>query len=163
VARTLCARFLNGPAPAGDHDAVCDVAALLGDVAHFHGQVWNAAEFARFPGSERANRAALSGTSLSGAFVCGNAAVVRESGKRQGERRSEGFVRDAGLLHTLLGLPEFPALEGHPNWAASGKDSLWSRCCAGQEIGRPILGDSRWSRTGSAGGCGNGKRDRVLS
>jgi len=29
------------------------------------------------------------------------------------------YVRDSGLLHALLGLPDFPALQGHPKLGAS--------------------------------------------
>jgi len=87
-------------------------------LAHFHGQVWNAAEFARSLGaSEPTARRYLD--ILSGAFVVRQLPPWFENlGKRQ-VKAPKVYVRDSGLLHTLLGLHEFPALEGHPKLGAS--------------------------------------------
>jgi len=30
------------------------------------------------------------------------------------------YVRDSGLLHSLLDIPDFPALQGHPSWGILG-------------------------------------------
>ena len=87
-------------------------------LAHFHGQVWNAAEFARSLGaSEPTARRYLD--ILSGAFVVRQLPPWFENlGKRQ-VKAPKVYVRDCGLLHTLLGLHEFAALEGHPKLGAS--------------------------------------------
>jgi len=87
-------------------------------LAHFHGQVWNAAEFARSLGaSEPTARRYLD--ILSAAFVVRQLPPWFENlGKRQ-VKAPKVYVRDSGLLHTLLGLHEFAALEGHPKLGAS--------------------------------------------
>ena len=87
-------------------------------VAHYHGQVWNAAEFARSLGtSEPTARRYLD--ILTGAFV------VRQLppwfvnvGKRQ-VKAPKIFIRDSGLLHALLGLRTRRQLLGHPKYGAS--------------------------------------------
>jgi len=87
-------------------------------LAHFHGQVWNAAEFARSLGaSDPTARRYLD--ILSGAFVVRQLPPWFENlGKRQ-VKAPKVYVRDSGLLHTLLGLHESTALEGHPKLGAS--------------------------------------------
>lgn len=87
-------------------------------VAHFHGQVWNAADFARSLGaSEPTARKYLD--------ILTSALVVRQLppwfenlGKRQ-VKAPKIYVRDTGLLHSLLALPGFTSLEGHPRLGAS--------------------------------------------
>jgi uncharacterized protein len=87
-------------------------------VAHFHGQVWNAAELARSLGtSEPTARRYLD--TLSSMFLVRQLQPWFENlGKRQ-VKAPKVYVRDAGLLHALLGLDSFHALEGHPKLGAS--------------------------------------------
>ncbi len=87
-------------------------------VAHYHGGVWNAAEFARSLGaSESTARHYLD--VLSGAWVIHQLQPWFENlGKRQ-IRSPKIYVQDSGLLHSLLGMGTFEALQGHPKAGAS--------------------------------------------
>ena len=86
--------------------------------AHFHGQVWNAADLARSLGaSEPTARRYLD--ILSSTFMVRQLPPWFENlGKRQ-VKAPKVYVRDTGLLHSLLTLDKFAALEGHPRLGAS--------------------------------------------
>jgi len=87
-------------------------------VAHCHAQTWNAAEFARSLGrSENTARRYLD--ILSGAFMVRVLAPWFENvGKRQ-VKSPKIFLRDPGILHTLLQIPSWADLEAHPKLGAS--------------------------------------------
>ncbi len=87
-------------------------------VAHYHGQVWNAAEFARSLGtSEPTARRYLD--ILTGSYVVRQLVPWFENiGKRQ-MKSPKIYVRDSGLLHALLGVPSPDALFSHPKHGAS--------------------------------------------
>lgn len=87
-------------------------------IAHFHGQVWNAADLARSLGaSEPTARRYLD--ILSSTFMVRQLPPWFENlGKRQ-VKAPKVYVRDTGLLHSLLALDRFAALEGHPRLGAS--------------------------------------------
>ena len=87
-------------------------------IAHYHGQVWNAAEFARALGSSE-------GTARNHLDILVGAFMVRalppwfeNLGKRQ-VKSPKVYLRDSGLLHALLGLPDARTLSGHPKIGAS--------------------------------------------
>ena len=87
-------------------------------VAHYHGQIWNAAEFARALGSSEAS-ARNHLDILVGAFMVRALPPWFENlGKRQ-VKSPRIYLRDSGLLHTLLGLPDARTLSGHPKIGAS--------------------------------------------
>lgn len=87
-------------------------------VAHFHGGVWNAAEFARSLGSSE-NTARHYLDVLSGAWVVRVLQPWFENlGKRQ-LRSPKVYVQDAGLLHALLDIESHERLMGHPKAGAS--------------------------------------------
>jgi uncharacterized protein len=72
-------------------------------IAHFHGQVWNGAEFARSLGSsEPTARRYLD--ILAGAFMVRVLPPWFESMKKRQLKSPKIYVRDTGLLHALLGL-----------------------------------------------------------
>lgn len=87
-------------------------------VAHYHGQVWNAAELARSLGaSEPTARRYLD--ILAGAYMVRVLPPWFENiGKRQ-VKSPRIYLRDSGLLHTLMELPDLHALQGHPRLGAS--------------------------------------------
>jgi predicted AAA+ superfamily ATPase len=87
-------------------------------VAHYHGGIWNAAEFARSLGaSENTARHYLD--LLSGAWAVRQLHPWFENlGKRQ-VRSPKVYVRDVGLLHALLGLETSHQLLGHQKAGAS--------------------------------------------
>lgn len=86
--------------------------------AHFHGGIWNAAEFARSLGaSENTARHYLD--LLSGAWAIRQLVPWFENmGKRQ-VRSPKVYVRDPGLLHALLDLETHDRLMGHQKSGAS--------------------------------------------
>ncbi len=87
-------------------------------VAHYHGGIWNAAEFARSLGtSENTARHYLD--ILSGAWAVRVLQPWFENlGKRQ-LRSPKIYVRDPGLLHALLDVESHHQLMGHPKVGAS--------------------------------------------
>lgn len=87
-------------------------------VAHYHGQVWNGSELARGLGvSEKTVRGYLD--LMSGAYVLRQLQPWHENlGKRQ-YKAPKAYVRDAGLLHALLGVRTRMDLAGHPKHGAS--------------------------------------------
>jgi len=87
-------------------------------IAHYHGQVWNASEIARAMGvSDKTVRAYLD--ILTGTYMIRQLQPWFENlGKRQ-VKAPKIYFRDTGLLHSLLGLPDFYSLSGHPKVGAS--------------------------------------------
>jgi predicted AAA+ superfamily ATPase len=87
-------------------------------IAHYHGQIWNGSEVGRSLGEAHT-------TVKRHVDILTGALVVRQLqpwfanlGKRQ-VKSPKVYVRDSGLLHALLGLESFRALEGHPRLGAS--------------------------------------------
>ena len=87
-------------------------------LAHYHGGVWNAAEFARSLGvSEPTVRRYLD--LLSGLYMVRQLPPWHENiGKRQ-VKSPKVYVRDSGLLHQLLGVKSEEELLVHPRCGAS--------------------------------------------
>src|SRR5438046_3127227 len=87
-------------------------------LAHYHGQVWNASEIGRSLGEAHT-------TVRRHADLLVGALVVRQLqpwfaniGKRE-IKSPKLYVRDPGLLHALLGIDTFDALESNPKLGAS--------------------------------------------
>ena len=91
---------------------------LLTMLAHYHGQVWNAAELARSLGlSEPTIRRYLD--LLAGMYLIRPLQPwFANLGKRQ-VKSPKLYFRDTGLLHQLLGIPDQPSLLSHPRCGAS--------------------------------------------
>lgn len=87
-------------------------------VAHYHGQVWNAAELARaLAVNESTVRRYLD--LMAGVFMVRQLPPWFENlGKRQ-VKAPKVYVRDSGLLHSLLGITNRRDLEYHPKVGAS--------------------------------------------
>lgn len=87
-------------------------------LAHYHAQVWNAAEPARSLGvAETTARRYLD--LLCGVFMVRQLAPWHENlGKRQ-VKAPKLYLRDSGLLHHLLGITSERTLLGHPKCGAS--------------------------------------------
>ncbi len=87
-------------------------------LAHFHGGIWNAAEFARSLGSSE-NTARRYLDVLTGAWAVRRVQPWFENvGKRQ-IRAPKVYVQDPGLLHALLDVESDRQLMGHPKCGAS--------------------------------------------
>jgi hypothetical protein len=87
-------------------------------LAHYHAQIWNAAELARaLSVNESTVRHYLD--LLTGVFMVRQLAPWHENlGKRQ-VKAPKVYVRDSGLLHSLLGISNRRDLENHPKVGAS--------------------------------------------
>lgn len=100
-------------------------------VAHYHGQVWNAAEPARALGVNPS-------TTRRYLDLLTDALVLRQLqpwhvnlGKRQ-VKSPKVYVRDSGLLHQLLGLDGDKALLSHPKLGASWEGFVIEQVLAGE-------------------------------
>lgn len=102
-------------------------------VAHYHGQVLNQAELARALGaSEPTARRYLD--ILSGTYVVRQLPPWFENTKKRQIRSPKVYIRDSGLLHALLGIPDPPSLQSHPKLGAS-----WEGFCLEQILS--VCGD----------------------
>jgi hypothetical protein len=87
-------------------------------VAHVHGQVWNAAEFARSLGtSEPTARRYLD--ILTGAYLVRQLPPWFENIAKRQVKSPKIYVRDSGLLHALLSLTSSRHVMEHPKCGAS--------------------------------------------
>lgn len=87
-------------------------------IAHYHGQVWNAAEFARSLGRAEATARRYLDI-LSGAYLVRQLQPWHANvGKRQ-VKAPKIYVRDTGLLHALLALDTPKQVHSHPKYGAS--------------------------------------------
>ena len=87
-------------------------------VAHHHGQVLNQAELARALGSsEPTARRYLD--ILSGTYVVRQLSPWFENVKKRQVRSPKVYVRDTGILHALLAVPDAVSLQSHPKLGAS--------------------------------------------
>lgn len=87
-------------------------------IAHYHGQIWNGAEFARALGvNEPAARRYLD--ILSSSFMVRVLDPWYENLKKRQLKSPKIYIRDAGILHSLLELDSFRDLSGHVKIGAS--------------------------------------------
>ncbi len=87
-------------------------------VAHYHGGVWNGAEAARSMGvSEPTARRYLD--LLSGLFLVRQLQPWHENLKKRQVKAPKVYVRDSGILHSLLGIGTERELLSHPKVGAS--------------------------------------------
>jgi predicted AAA+ superfamily ATPase len=87
-------------------------------IAHYHGQIWNASEFARsFGVADTTVRNYLD--LLTSALVIRQLSPWHENISKRQVKAPKVYVADSGMLHTLLGVRTLPDLEGHPKAGAS--------------------------------------------
>lgn len=87
-------------------------------LAHYHGQIWNASELSRAMGlSDKTVRSYLD--ILSGAFMVRELQPWFENTSKRQIRSPKIYIRDSGLLHSLLNIPDQQTLFGHPKVGAS--------------------------------------------
>ena len=87
-------------------------------IAHFHGQIWNAAELARSLGSsEPTARRYLN--ILCGTYVVRQLPPWFENLKKRQVKAPKVYIRDSGVCHALLGIDDRTALASHPKVGAS--------------------------------------------
>lgn len=87
-------------------------------IAHYHGQIWNAAQFARSLGtSEITARRYLD--ILSGAYMVRILPPWFENIRKRQVKAPKIYIRDTGILHALLQLHSMEDLMSHPKFGAS--------------------------------------------
>ncbi len=87
-------------------------------LAHDHGQTWNGSAIARSLGlSDKTVRGYLD--VLTGAFMTRQLPPWFENLKKRQVKSPKVYLRDSGLLHTLLGLGDRNQVLGHPKAGAS--------------------------------------------
>lgn len=87
-------------------------------LAHYHGQTWNASEFGRAMGlSDTTVRSYLD--ILTGTFMIRQLQPWHANVAKRQVKAPKVYLRDTGLLHSLLDLPDRHALLGHPRVGAS--------------------------------------------
>jgi predicted AAA+ superfamily ATPase len=87
-------------------------------LAHYHGQIWNASEFARsFGVADTTIRNYLD--LLTSALVVRQLPPWHENISKRQVKAPKIYLADSGLLHTLLNLTTFRDLEGHPKVGGS--------------------------------------------
>jgi uncharacterized protein len=87
-------------------------------VAHYHGQIWNAAELSRaLAVSESTVRRYLD--LMAGVFMVRQLPPWFENLSKRQVKAPKVYVRDTGLLHALLGIANQRDLEHHPKVGAS--------------------------------------------
>ena len=87
-------------------------------LAHFHGQIWNASQFARnFGVNHTTIRHYLD--ILTSSLVVRQLQPWHENLKKRQVKAPKTFLADSGLLHALLGILSKTDLDSHPNLGAS--------------------------------------------
>jgi predicted AAA+ superfamily ATPase len=87
-------------------------------LAHFHGQIWSGAELARSLGvSEHTVRSYLD--LLCGTFLVRQLQPWFENISKRQYKAPKVYVRDSGLLHSLLAIRSHDELLAHPKFGAS--------------------------------------------
>lgn len=87
-------------------------------LAHYHAQTWNASELSRAMGlSDKTVRTYLD--ILSGAYMVRQLQPWFENTSKRQVRAPKIYLRDSGLLHSLLNIPDKHTLLGHPKVGAS--------------------------------------------
>jgi hypothetical protein len=87
-------------------------------LAHYHGQIWNASEFARnFGVNHTTIRHYLD--ILTSSFVVRQLQPWHENLKKRQVKAPKIYLADSGLLHALLGIANRTDLEAHPKLGAS--------------------------------------------
>jgi predicted AAA+ superfamily ATPase len=87
-------------------------------VAHYHGQVWNAAEFARSLGTSQITARRYLDI-LAGAYMVRALPPWFENLKKRQVKAPKIYIRDSGILHSLLQTDSLANLQGHPKIGAS--------------------------------------------
>ena len=87
-------------------------------LAHYHGQVWNASEFARSFGVSHTTVQKYLDL-LSGMFVVRQLRPWAENVGKRAVKSAKIYLSDSGLFHALLGMDSPQSVETHPKVGAS--------------------------------------------
>lgn len=129
-------------------------------LAHRHGQLWNASEMARSLGVSSPTAGSYLEV-LSGTFLTRRLEPYHANVGKRLVKSPKVYLRDSGLLHALLGVPDLDELHGHPILGASWegflieqvlsirqpRDAAFYRTAAGAELDL-VVKDGRHPLTG---------------
>jgi len=109
-------------------------------MAHYHGQIWNASEIGRSLGVTQKTASHYLD------ILCGTYMIRRllpwfENLKKRQVKAPKVYLRDSGVCHSMLSIPDYDTLQVHPKLGAS-----WEGFCIEQILN--ITGDRRayfWS------------------
>lgn len=87
-------------------------------LAHYHGQTWNASELARSIGASP-KTALYYRDVLAGGYMLRLLPPWFENLKKRQIKAPKMYIRDSGLLRTLLGIADITTLCSHPSYGAS--------------------------------------------
>ena len=87
-------------------------------LAHYHGQIWNGAEFARALGSSEPTAHRYLDL-LRGTYMVRALPPWYENLKKRQVKSPKVYIRDSGLLHALLSIETHRDLQAHPKLGAS--------------------------------------------
>jgi len=97
-------------------------------IAHYHGQIWNGAEFARSLGtSEPSVRRYLD--ILCGAYMVRALQPWYENLKKRQVKSPKVYLRDTGLLHALLSIESYKGLQLQPKLGGSWEGFVIEHIC----------------------------------
>jgi hypothetical protein len=114
-------------------------------VAHYHGQVWNAAQFARSLGASEVTASRFLDIP-SGAYMVRILPPWFENISKRQVKAPKIYIRDSGILHGLLQLSALADLQSHPKVGAS-----WEGFAVEQIIGLLDTRDAYfWATHGGA-------------
>lgn len=117
-------------------------------LAHRHGQLWNASDIARSLGVSQPTVATYVDV-LTNMFILRRLEPLPANLGKRLVKSPKLFVRDSGLLHTLLGIADLDALHGHPVVGAS-----WEGFLIEQILGRDTFTDGCFYRTAAGAELG---------
>lgn len=104
--------------PLGSHISADTMRRFWTMLAHYHGQIWNASEFARsFGVADTTIRGYLE--RLTSALVVQQLLPWHENLSKRQVKSPKIYIRDSGLLHALLNLRTPEDVAGHPKMGAS--------------------------------------------
>lgn len=102
-------------------------------LAHYHGQIWNAAEFARAMGvGESTVRRYLD--LLTDAFMVRQLQPWHANIRKRQVKSPKIYLRDSGLLHQLLGISSQRNLLTHPKLGASWEGYVIEEVIAAEQV-----------------------------
>lgn len=114
-------------------------------IAHFHGQTWNAAEFARSLGSSEGTARRYLDL-LSGAYMVRQLQPWFENIRKRQVKAPKIYIRDSGVLHALLSIQNRRSLSSHIKYGAS-----WEGFALEQVLSVPAAQDAYfWATHGGA-------------
>lgn len=113
--------------------------------AHYHGQMWNASAIGASMGMTQ-NTMSDYLDLLAGAFVLRRLPAWHDNAGKRLVKTPKAYVRDSGLLHALMGIPDLAALQGHPKLGASWEGFMLEQILA-------VTGDRHAWYWGTHGGA----------